>query len=138
MNVKLIFYLSLFGLIFGTGTLFFLPVRFEPIVWILYYFFASYWIAKSTEKRFFLHGFLTCLLCSAWVITIHLLFFSEYSDKHSGEMQFYQEFSILNSPRIMVLIYGTLVALCSSLILGLFCIFMQRVIGNRSITFKDN
>ena len=47
MNWKLIFQLSLFGLAMGIATVYLIPGRFEPLVWLVIFAISAYAIAGT-------------------------------------------------------------------------------------------
>jgi hypothetical protein len=52
---------------------FFLPARYEALVTLPIFFIWAWVLARSLQKRYFLHGLLTALLASGWSYIIQLL-----------------------------------------------------------------
>ena len=68
MNWKIIFQLSIFGLIMALGTVQLIPERIEPFFWLAIFAFCAWVIAKVCSGKYFLHGFLVSMVNSVWVI----------------------------------------------------------------------
>jgi len=58
VNGKLILRLSLFGLAMAVATVFVVPQRAEPFLWLPIFVYCAYVIAKSVPERPFVHGLL--------------------------------------------------------------------------------
>src|SRR5215472_17520035 len=75
MSWKLIFGLSLFGLAMGFATVFVVPSRTEPLVWLGIFLVCAYLIAKYAPRRYFFHGVCVGLLNSVCVTGAHVALF---------------------------------------------------------------
>jgi len=74
MNWKIIFQLSVFGLIMAIATVWLIPEKVEPIFWLFIFIFSAYIIAKAVGRRYFLHGFCVSLVNCIWIgSTYHFL-----------------------------------------------------------------
>jgi hypothetical protein len=119
MNWKLLFQLSLFGLVMGLGTVFFIPSNIEPFCWLAIFLICAWCIAKQTVARRFLHGLCLGLANSFWITTCHIVLFAQYAVRHMQEVQMMQSGPLGASPRLMTLFVGIIAGLVSGLIIGL-------------------
>lgn len=74
MNWKLIFTLSLSGLVMGLGTAFFIKTDVEMFVWIPIMLFIAYMVATNANSKYFLHGFLSSVISAFWILLVHAIF----------------------------------------------------------------
>ena len=61
MNWKLIFQLSLFGLVMAVATVFWIPSNIEPAFWLVIFLACAYLVAKNISGKYFLYGFLVSI-----------------------------------------------------------------------------
>jgi hypothetical protein len=54
MNWKLVFQLSLFGLVMALGTVFFIPSSVEPMCWIVIFLVCAYVVSRRCRQKLFL------------------------------------------------------------------------------------
>jgi uncharacterized membrane protein len=120
LNWRLIFLLSLFGLAMGFATVYFIPMMVEPFIWLAIFLICAYIIAKQAPGKYFLHGFLVCLLNCVWITTTHYVLFDDY-------MSFHKELSPEENTRMGALIMGPAIGIVSGLVLGLFSWIAARV-----------
>ena len=119
MSWKIIILLSFFGLIMAFLSVFWIPTKTEPIIWLVIFIFCGYIIAKYSPGRFFLHGFLICILNSIWITVIHFIFYDTYIINHPEILQINNSMPLKDSPRLLLLIIGPLIGTFSGIILGL-------------------
>jgi hypothetical protein len=122
MNWKLIFLLSLFGLAMGLATIFLIPSRLEPIVWLIVFIISAYLIAKYAPGRYFLHGLLVSTVNGIWVTAAHVIFFNQYLAAHPEHLQMVLNMPspLSEHPRRVMLLIGPINGVIFGLILGLF------------------
>jgi hypothetical protein len=121
MNWKLIFQLSVFGLIMAFATVFLIPEMFEPVFWIVIFIFSAYIIVQRVNNRYFLHGFMVSLVNCVWITIAHIVFYSTYIANHPSVAKMAVEYPFLPThPRLAILITGPVVGIICGLILGLF------------------
>lgn len=82
MSLRLMFGLSLLGLAMAVATVFVVPLRIEPALWVGIFVFSAVLIAKRAPRSFFLHGVLVSLLDSVWVAGAHAALFDQYVHGH--------------------------------------------------------
>ena len=84
MNWKLIAQLSVFAAVMGIGTVFFIPSRIEPILWIMIFVACAYLLGKRAPGRLFAHGFCLALVNCVWITGAHVLFAATYLANHAA------------------------------------------------------
>jgi hypothetical protein len=127
MNWKLLFTLSLMGLIMAGATISIIPTNIEPVFWLLTFLISAYFIAKNAPGKYFLHGFVLSLINCVWVTSAHIIFFSDYSMNHTQEMQMSAGMMWSDFPRRQMLIMGPLIGIASGLVQGLFAWLASRL-----------
>ncbi|MFY8090392.1 MAG: hypothetical protein ACOVMI_04000 [Chitinophagaceae bacterium] len=78
MNWKLIFTLSLSGLLMGVLTSFVVTSEVEMYVWIPIMLIIAYFVAKQASGKYFLHGFLTSVFSGFWLLLVHALLWDNF------------------------------------------------------------
>jgi hypothetical protein len=132
MNWRLIFQLSLFGLVMGVGTVFVIPSTLEPFFWLVIFVISAYLIATRAAGRYFLHGVVLGLVNSVWVTGAHVLLFSRYIANHPREAEMARSMPLPTHPRLMMVITGPVIGLISGIIIGLFVIVAHRMLTPRA------
>jgi|SRR5450755_765541 hypothetical protein len=129
MNWKLIFQLSLFGLAMAIATVFWIPSNLEPFFWIVIFIICAYLIARNCTGKFFLHGFLVCLVNCVWITAFHFILFRTYIMNHPDQDAMMQKWQVPWSihPRRMMLVFGPMAGIVSGLILGLFSFIASKI-----------
>lgn len=130
MNWKLIFLLSLFGLMMGLITVWFIPSTIEPIFWLGVFLISAYQIARHAGGRFFLHGFLVSVANGIWVTIAHASLFYAYVATHPEYLQMNEGLppALAAHPRRMMLLIGPLTGVFLGLVLGLLAWIASRVV----------
>jgi len=136
MNWKIIFQLSVFGLIMAIGTISLIPETVEPVFWLAIFIFCAYIIARVVGTRHFLHGFCISLVNSIWITAAHIIFYSSYIANHPNAYKMYTELQFLPThPRLAMLILGPLFGIVFGLILGLFCFIASFIVKKKAAAF---
>ena len=136
MNWKIIFQLSVFGLIMAIATISLIPEKVEFIFWLAIFIFCAYIIAKVVGRRHFLHGFCVSLVNCIWITAAHILFYSTYIANHPSVAKMSEDHPILPShPRLAMLIMGPLFGIVFGLILGLFCFIASFIVKKKATAF---
>ena len=129
MNWKLIFQLSLFGLIMAFGTVSLIPERTEIIYWIVIFVFCAFVIAKQCAEKQFLHGFWLSMLNSVWITCTHIYFYRTYAAKHPDVASMGTNMHLLAShPRLLMLILCPVCGAIFGLFQGLFAFIVSRFV----------
>jgi hypothetical protein len=128
MNWKLIFQLSLFGLLMAFATISLIPANVEPVFWIIIFIICAYIIARKCTGRYFLHGFLVSLVNSVWITGAHIFFYSTYIANHPQMASMSKQLPLTNHPRLMMLIMGPVFGACFGLVLGLFSFIAGKIV----------
>lgn len=130
MNRKLIFQLSLFGLIMGFGTISLIPDKVEPMFWLVIFSVCAYFIAKVCTERYFMHGFWLSMCNSVWITLAHVLFYKTYAVYHAGMVNMYEDTVLHNHPRIITLLLCPVSGAFFGLIQGMFAVVASKILKN--------
>jgi hypothetical protein len=132
MNWKLIFLLSLFGLGMAFATISAIPMKIEPICWLVIFIICAYAIAKNAPGNYFLHGFLVSLVNCIWVTGAHVYFYTTYIANHPDMVDMSAKLPMQDHPRWQMLVTGPVFGIVSGLVLGLFAFIAARLMKKSS------
>ena len=118
MNYKLIFYLSIIGIVMGFVSVLGWLQNFEPLVWLIIFVIYAFIIAKRTEGKRFQYGFLVSLLNGVWIAAIHSIFYYTYLANNPSMQVSNDMVSKFANPRLMQFIFGPFIGAFTGLILG--------------------
>jgi uncharacterized membrane protein len=118
MNWKLIFLLSLIAIPVAFGTVYFIPINVEPVIWIVIFIFCAWIIATYCAAKFFLNGFMISVFNSVWITVIHFILFDTFYAHQPALMAMTD--ATPEQMRLGGLITGPVIGVISGLILGLF------------------
>ena len=127
MNWKIIFTLSLFGLVMAIATVWWIPSKIEPAFWLIIFVICAYFIAKKSATKHFLHGFMVSMVNAIWITGAHILFFNTYIMNHPEMLSMNAQMPMPNHPRLMMLISGPFFGAGFGLILGLFSLIAGKI-----------
>ena len=134
MNWKLIFQLSVFGLIMAFGTVALISQKFEWIYWLVIFIFCAYIIAKRGVGKYFLHGFLLSLVNSVWITIAHAWFYNTYILHHANMAKMGDNMHMLAThPRLLMVILCPLYGAVFGLFQGLFAFILSRFVKSEPI-----
>ena len=68
MNYKIIFQLSLLGLVMGLATVFWIPSNAEPFYWLVIFIISAYFIALKSSGKYFMSGFWVSIANCIWIL----------------------------------------------------------------------
>ena len=128
MNWKLILQLSLFGLVMGVATVFFISSSVEPFCWLVVFLISAYVIARAAPGRPFLHGVCVGLANSVWVTGAHMLFLDQYLAGHAREAAMMSSMPMPTHPRLMMAVVGPVIGLVSGIVLGILAVVATRLV----------
>ncbi|MES2276990.1 MAG: hypothetical protein V4592_13260 [Bacteroidota bacterium] len=126
MNLKLVFQLSLFGLIMAFATVSLIPEKIEFFFWLVIFAFCAYLIAKVCTGKYFMHGFVLSLFNSVWVTAGHLLFFTSYMAHHPDMAAMTYKWGA--HPRLYTLLLAIPSGIVFGLIMGLFAFVASKMV----------
>jgi hypothetical protein len=130
INWKLIFQLSIFGLIMAIATISLIPQNTEPYVWLVVFIIIAYIIANKAPGKYFLHGFLISIVNSVWITTAHILYSATYLANHpqmqemTASMPLFAQHHQRSTMAVMGLPFGA----AFGLVLGLFCFIASKIV----------
>ena len=130
MNWKIIFQLSLFGLIMAVATVSLIPEDIEPAFWLVIFVFSAWVIAKVCPGKYFLHGFLTAILNCVWITAVHLIFRDAYLSHHPHVVSMNRDLPrhIARHRRLVMVITAPFFGLTFGIILGLFSFVASKIV----------
>ncbi|SDT69557.1 hypothetical protein SAMN05216490_5034 [Mucilaginibacter mallensis] len=129
MNWKLIFQLSLFGLIMAFGTVSLIPEKTEGIFWVVIFIFCAYVIAKRCTGRYFLYGFLVSIFNSVWITLAHVIFYNSYILHHMDMAKMGDNMHVLSThPRLLMIILSPIFGAIFGLFQGLFAFIASKIV----------
>jgi hypothetical protein len=132
MNWKLIFQLSVFGLIMAFGTISLIPQMIEPLFWVVIFIFCAYIIAKRVNGKYFWHGLFLGLANCVWITAAHFIFYSTYITHHQSVLKMSQQHPILPThPRIDMLIMAPFIGIAFGILLGLFALIASLLVKKK-------
>jgi len=133
MNWKIIFQLSVFGLIMAIGTLSLIPEKFEPFFWLVIMLFSAWVIAKVCSGKYFLHGFLLGLANCFWLTLTDVLLYNTYIAHHAdmATMNNSMPEAIIQHPRIGMIMVYLFIGIGSGLIIGLFSFIASKFVKKK-------
>jgi uncharacterized membrane protein (UPF0136 family) len=131
MNWNLIFKLSIFGLIMGIATAFFIPSNVEGGLWLAIFIVCAYLIAKNCTQMYFTHGFCLSLLNCVWIIAAHAVFYKNYEVSHPQEAAMYNGNIYHLPPQAALAVIGVVIGIASGLVQGLFAFIASKLVKKR-------
>ncbi|MDB4902619.1 MAG: hypothetical protein JWQ63_1900 [Mucilaginibacter sp.] len=135
MNWKIIFQLSIFGLIMAFATVSLIPEKVEPAFWLLIFIFCAYVIAKVCPGKYFLHGFLVSMVNCIWITAVHIAFRETYEANHPQMASMGTSMpSVLSiHPRLAMAIMGPIFGAMFGIILGLFSFVASKIVKKEAL-----
>lgn len=128
MNWKIIFGLSLFGLVMAFSTIYFIPSNVEIYCWLAIFVLCAYLIARYAPSRPFWHGFLVSLCNAVWVTAVHIILFDIYLANHAREARMMSKISMADHPQLMLLATGPIIGVLSGVVLGFFALIARKLV----------
>jgi len=135
MYWKIIFQLSIFGLIMSFATVQLIPERIEPVFWLFIFAFCAWVIAKVCPGKYFWHGFLVSMVNSVWITVAHIIFRVTYLAHHPQAASLYTNLPVSwqSHPRLAMAITGPLFGVGFGIILGLFSFIASKIVKKNEI-----
>lgn len=132
MNWKIIFQLSVFGLIMAIGTVSLIPEKAEPIFWVGIFIFCAFIIARVVGRKHFLHGFCVSLINCIWITAVHIIFYSSYIANHPNVAKISADYPFFPThPRLAMLLVGPVFGILFGFILGLFAFIASFIVKKK-------
>ncbi|HYJ38999.1 MAG TPA: hypothetical protein VEV87_10295 [Chitinophagaceae bacterium] len=132
MNWKLIFTLSLFGLVMAIASVFWIPENIEWIFWVVILLISAYVIARNAPGRYFLHGLMVCIVNSIWITIAHITFYTTYVANHPSFLEMNARGPLAEHPKRMMAVFGPIVGVLSGIVLGLLALLFSRLVKRRA------
>ena len=134
MNWKLLFALSLLGLLMGIATVYWINQRLEPVFWLVVLVFSARMITRSAPGRYFLHGIYLGLLNCVWVTAAHVLLFHTYWVNHPQMAEMSQKMFLADHPRRQMVAFGPVIGAISGILIGLIAVLMAGLGSKKAAT----
>jgi hypothetical protein len=133
INWKIIFQLSIFGLIMAFATISLIPEKIEFVFWLVIFLFCAWVIAKVCNGKYFLQGFLVSMVNCVWITAVHVIFRETYVAHHPqmASMGANMPSSLLAHPRLTMVIMGPIFGAMFGIILGLFSFLASKIVKKR-------
>jgi hypothetical protein len=131
MKWKLIFQLSLFGLLMAIATVYVIPSNIEPMCWIAIFIVCAFLIAKNCSEKYFENGLLVSLFNAVWITATHIILFDAYSANHPQEIAMMAKMNQTINPKLVMLGTGPVIGFVSGLVLGLFAFIASKIVKNK-------
>jgi hypothetical protein len=128
MNWRLIFALSLFGVVMAVAGLFGLTRGTEPLLWLVIFIIYAICIAQYAGGKYFLHGFLVSLLNGVWIAIIHFAFFPMFLRNNPDVAVAFQNFPMRIDLRFLNLIVGPIAGALFGIVAGLFAFVAAKLL----------
>ena len=135
MNWKIIFQLSVFGLIMAFATVSLIPEKAEPVFWLVIFLFCAWVIAKVCTGRYFLHGFLVSIVNCIWITIAHTVFYDSYVAHHAdmaAQMTKGMPLSMQTHPREVMVIFAPVVGVACGIVLGFFSFIAAKILKKKA------
>ena len=138
MNWKIIFQLSIFGLIMAFATVSLIPEKVEPAFWVAIFIFCAYVIAKVCPGNYFWHGFLVSMVNCIWITAVHIWFREAYEPHHPDMTQMSANMPkyLQVHPRIAMAVMGPLFGAAFGIVLGVFSLIASKLVTKRGASRK--
>ncbi len=135
MNWKLIFQLSLFGLIMAFATVSLIPTFLEPVFWVIIFVLSAYIIAKVCTQKYFLNGFMVAIVNCVWITAVHAIFCSAYIKAHPymTPEKLGMPPSLYTHPREVLIIIAPGFGIGCAIVLGLFSFIAFKIVKKKSV-----
>jgi len=136
MNWKLIFQLSIFGLVMAFATVSLIPEQVELLFWLIIFAVCAYIFAKAGTGKYFLHGFILSLFNCVWIIIAHVIFYNSYVLNHPDMAKMGNNMPLTTHPRLLMVITGPIFGAIFGLIQGLFFYIASKIIKKKAAPVK--
>ncbi|MCI0331538.1 MAG: hypothetical protein L0196_11455 [candidate division Zixibacteria bacterium] len=133
MNWKLVFGLTVFGILMGVLSLFGYTQGMEWLLWLVIAVICSVIIAKALSGKFFLTGLVIGLLDGVFNSIVQSAFFSTYLTNNPKFAEGFGPIPGGLDPRMFVLIAGPFIGLLYGLALGLLAWLAGRVFKKSTV-----
>lgn len=135
MNWKLIFQLSVFGLIMAFATISLIPEKIEPLFWLVIALFCAYTIARVCNEKYFFNGFMVSVVNCIWITAIDMIFCVGYLKNHPDRsaVNMHLPVALYTHPREAMLAIAPVSAIVFGLIFGLFAFIASKIVKKKKV-----
>ncbi|REJ81935.1 MAG: hypothetical protein DWQ44_13540 [Bacteroidetes bacterium] len=125
MKIKLIYSLSMLGLLIGMLSLFGFTGKAEPFLWLGCILIAVLVLVKKLKYKIFLHALIIGLMWGVLNALVQFLNFEMYLDNNPQYRDSFNEVSFME-PVYFVLISGPIYGLASGTLIGILALFAKK------------
>ena len=104
----------------GLATVFVVPSKAEPAVWLPIFVVCALVIARMTPSQRFQHGLYLGLVNSLWITAVHVVLYDQYLASHPSEAALMANMAAIGSAKFTLVVTGPMFGLISGAILGVF------------------
>lgn len=119
MSWKVIFLLSLSGIVVGFAGVFGLNGAAEIVVWLAVFLVFAIVIAKRRDSDYFVHGLLSSIIAGFWVGVVHAAFINTFVAHNPQLGAGLAKMPRTAHPRLMMVIYGPFIGAVTGVVAGL-------------------
>lgn len=119
MSWKVIFLLSLSGIVVGFAGVFGLKGAAEMVVWLVLFLVFAIVIAKQRDSDYFVHALLASILAGFWVGVVHAAFVNTFVAHDPRLGTGLARIPPSAHPRLMMFIYGPFIGAVTGVVAGL-------------------
>jgi len=131
MNWKIIFLLSLTGVVMAFAGVIGLPGRMAALLWMVIFLIYAVIIVRGTSGRYFLHAFYVSLLNGLWTGIIHVAFISTFLANHHVIRGVYKMLPLNNHRRVLMFISELMIGVALGIFSGLITFAAGRIARKR-------
>ena len=133
MNWKLIFLLTIFGVVMAFAGVIGILGKMEFPIWLVIFIIYAVIIVQQTTDKYFLHAFIVSVINGVWIGIIHAAFVRTYLANNPSMVESYKTMPRLfgNHPRIIMVIAGPIIGAVTGLVAGLFAFIAGKIMKKK-------
>ncbi len=122
MNWKVVFLLSLSGIVIGFAGVYGLSGIAEIVVWLAVFVLFAVVIAKNRDSDYFVHALLASVVAGFWVGVVHAAFINTFV-AHNPELGAgLAKIPRTSHPRLMMVVYGPFIGALAGVVAGVMAV----------------
>ncbi|MFI5134437.1 MAG: hypothetical protein ACHQD9_01160 [Chitinophagales bacterium] len=134
MNWKLIFTLSLVGIVMAFLDTFSHIGNAEPILWLVIFVFYGIIIVRHAPGNYFLHAFLVSVFNGVWIGIIHASFHNTYMTNNPDMVQMEQKMPLMGNLPMTMVVFGPIFGAVFVIINGLIAWIISKLMKKKTAT----
>jgi len=133
MNWKLIFSLSLVGILMALLDTFTSISKVEPILWLIIFIFYGIIIVRKAPGNYFLHAFLVSVVNGVWIGIIHAAFSSQYLASNPDMQQMEAKMPMIGNLPMTMVVFGPIFGAVFGIINGIITWIISKVMTKKPV-----